>query len=736
MPTRILLRLLLLAGLAAPLCALALGVGPLEVRSALNQNLEAEIPLIVNHPAELVGLTVQIPRQQEFDRVGIERLEFLSKLRFAVQTTPGGAGIIKVTSIQPIREPSFDLLVEVIWPRGRLLRAFPVQLDPELYANRRQPAPPPLIEAPPAALPLAAAPPVTTTAPATPSLPPAPPVSFEGASFYGPVRRGENLTRIANQVRPSTAISIPEMMSILVAGNPEAFANGNPNTLRVGAVLKVPSSQALGVSGAPAPVPDVAAVTPAEPVESPPVLPVSPLEEAAVSPAPVAPPLVAPLPPETAPAVAESTPPPMAIPPPQEIVPQTTIPQPEPQPAPAQSAPPPSAATETPPPPVAETPPPPVAETSPPKPAALHQEPGMDWLSNPVVWIAIALILLAVGSVLLLPLLRRPARPTTTTIGEPSAVSVEEPGEAAARSDTRVSVRRETRSKRPVLAAAEETAAARLSPMAEPVVKPDLKAAATPPPKPIDELLKDIDFSLSDERPRATTGGKETSPAHGGAARRMPDAEPPTASVTRTPGPSAPAAPAKPATPASVPTTPQPLVEPLSELPSGLQFDKLDFDLGDLGLDSTRKPVELPPLELKPSAPAKPADRAALDLNLPDIKPPTRSEPTAEPPQASDLKFEFTDVNQEQMRNREDLARLDEELQSFGGGLDLGKMALGAPPGGADAGADYVETKLDLAAAYLDMGDQVGARGLLEDVLQEGDAAQKKRAEDLLKKLG
>jgi len=731
MPTRILLRLLLLAGLAAPLCALALGVGPLEVRSALNQNLEAEIPLIVNNPAELVGLTVQIPRQQEFDRTGIERLEFLSKLRFAVQTTPGGTGIIRVTSIQPIREPSFDLLVEVIWPRGRLLRTFPVHLDPELYANRRQPSPPLLIEAP-VVMPLAASPPVTTTAPTTPSLPSAPPVSFEGASFYGPVRRGENLTRIANQVRPSTAISVPEMMSILVAGNPEAFANGNPNTLRVGAVLKVPSPQALGVSGAPAPVPDVAAVNPVEPVESPPVLPVSPPEEAAVSPAPVALPPVAPPPTETAPAVVESTPPPMSIPPPQEIVPQTTIPQPEPQPALAQSTPPPSAATETPTPPVTATPPPSVAETPPPKPVAPPQEAGMDWLSNPVVWIAIALIVLAVGSVLLLPLLRRP---TTTTIGEPSAVSVGEPGEAAARSDTRVSVRRETRSKRPVPAAAEETAAARLSSMAEPVVKSDLKAAATLPPKPIDELLKDIDFSLGDERPRAATEGKKISPAHGGAARRMPDAEPPTASVTRTPSSSAPASPAKPATPAPVPTTPQSLVEPLSELPSGLQFDKLDFDLGDLGLDSTRKPVELPPLELKPSAPAKPADWAVLDLSLPDIKPPTPSEPTLEPPKASDLKFEFTDVNQEQVRNREDLARLDEELQSFGGGLDLGKMALGSPPGGADAGADYLETKLDLAAAYLDMGDQVGARGLLEDVLQEGDAAQKKRAEDLLKKL-
>ena len=78
MPTRILLRLFLLVGLIAPVCAFALGVGQIEVRSALNQTFEAELPLITSNPAELTGLTVRIPRQEEFDRVGVERLELLS----------------------------------------------------------------------------------------------------------------------------------------------------------------------------------------------------------------------------------------------------------------------------------------------------------------------------------------------------------------------------------------------------------------------------------------------------------------------------------------------------------------------------------------------------------------------------------------------------------------------------------------------------------------------------------
>ena len=43
-----------------------------------------------------------------------------------------------------------------------------------------------------------------------------------------------------------------------------------------------------------------------------------------------------------------------------------------------------------------------------------------------------------------------------------------------------------------------------------------------------------------------------------------------------------------------------------------------------------------------------------------------------------------------------------------------------------------VGTKLDLARAYVDMGDPVGARSILEEVLEEGDAGDKQQAQQLL----
>lgn len=46
-----------------------------------------------------------------------------------------------------------------------------------------------------------------------------------------------------------------------------------------------------------------------------------------------------------------------------------------------------------------------------------------------------------------------------------------------------------------------------------------------------------------------------------------------------------------------------------------------------------------------------------------------------------------------------------------------------------------VGTKLDLARAYMDMGDPEGARNILEEVLTEGSVAQKQEAQRLLESL-
>jgi FimV-like protein len=61
-------------------------------------------------------------------------------------------------------------------------------------------------------------------------------------------------------------------------------------------------------------------------------------------------------------------------------------------------------------------------------------------------------------------------------------------------------------------------------------------------------------------------------------------------------------------------------------------------------------------------------------------------------------------------------------------GLRGGDFGLGDEP----ATMSEVGTKLDLARAYIDMGDPEGARSILEEVLQEGSNTQKQEAQRLM----
>ena len=52
-----------------------------------------------------------------------------------------------------------------------------------------------------------------------------------------------------------------------------------------------------------------------------------------------------------------------------------------------------------------------------------------------------------------------------------------------------------------------------------------------------------------------------------------------------------------------------------------------------------------------------------------------------------------------------------------------------------DLGEDEVQTKIDLAQVYMEMGDTDSARGFLEAVLAEGDAEQQDAARRMLSQL-
>jgi len=74
-------------------------------------------------------------------------------------------------------------------------------------------------------------------------------------------------------------------------------------------------------------------------------------------------------------------------------------------------------------------------------------------------------------------------------------------------------------------------------------------------------------------------------------------------------------------------------------------------------------------------------------------------------------------------------------IESTGIQPGAGARGTGFAPGDEPATMSEVGTKLDLARAYIDMGDPEGARSILEEVLQEGSNTQKQEAQRLMSSL-
>jgi len=221
-----------------PTVASALGLGVLKAASGLNQPFDGRIEILGATAADYDTLSVRLADSQQFDRAGILREAVLLSLKFELVETPAGNDFIRVSTRDPVREPFLNFLLELNWANGRMVREYTVLLDPPLYdPNRRAPAPA-YTPAPRAAAPAApAAPVVSTPPPAAPMA--AAPMAADGT--LGTAQSSDTAWALAIRHRPDASISVQRMMIALLRANPDAFANGNVNLLRRGAVLRMPA---------------------------------------------------------------------------------------------------------------------------------------------------------------------------------------------------------------------------------------------------------------------------------------------------------------------------------------------------------------------------------------------------------------------------------------------------------------------------------------------------------------
>jgi pilus assembly protein FimV len=229
-----------LALAALPLAAEAAGLGKITVFSALGQPLRAELEVFATRE-ELAGMKAQLASQDAFKQAGVEYAPALSGITLRLDKRANGQPIIRLTSTRPINDPFVDLLLELNWPSGRLIREYTFLLDPPEFAAKNAAAAPAIVR------PLAEASPPLEDRPARASSrsraseqvqKPA-----DGGATYE-VKRGETLSKIASELRPE-GVSLDQMLLGLFQANQNAFDGGDINRLKAGKILSVPDKATL-----------------------------------------------------------------------------------------------------------------------------------------------------------------------------------------------------------------------------------------------------------------------------------------------------------------------------------------------------------------------------------------------------------------------------------------------------------------------------------------------------------
>lgn len=299
--TRLKASLLTLLLLALPLGANAAGLGKLTVLSALGQPLRAEVDISASRE-ELASLAARIAPQAAFQSAGIEFSPALTAIRFSIAQRPDGQPFLSMVSERAFNEPFLDLLVELNWSSGRLVREYTFLLDPPESLHKPQGAaaaalslPEVRREAPQAAQPPAVVPPAAVVAPPAavqtpaPSVAPAPPVvapqpesrpapAIEEKAQAKPrsdmqvvrgtdgvqrivkaeptaaeksakeaatrqVKQGDTLGKIAAESKPE-GVNLDQMLVALFRSNEDAFI-GNVNRLKAGKILTIPDRETV-----------------------------------------------------------------------------------------------------------------------------------------------------------------------------------------------------------------------------------------------------------------------------------------------------------------------------------------------------------------------------------------------------------------------------------------------------------------------------------------------------------
>ena len=251
--------------LSAAIVVHAAGLGTMTSSSKLGEPLNAEIELLAVAPGELNTIQAALAADQVYQDQMLEKPASYPYIQIEVGNNSKGQPILKLTSSQPITEAFLDMLIQVDWPTGRLVKEYTLLLDPpgfnSNYVSESSGLPvtgqSQAVETPGAETPVIAdiEQPVTNKPASKRSAPnrstapkptPKPEPSADSIETPEPLTtdRGDTLYAIARQMKPDN-VSVEQMLAALYRSNQDAFDGKNMNRLKVGKIIRMPDQAAL-----------------------------------------------------------------------------------------------------------------------------------------------------------------------------------------------------------------------------------------------------------------------------------------------------------------------------------------------------------------------------------------------------------------------------------------------------------------------------------------------------------
>jgi len=253
--------LLLMMALSMPGTGHALGLGDIHVNSKLNEPLAAEIDIVGATADELLGLRASLANRETFQRFGFEWPAFLSSITFKVTQNGQGQPVLMVRSSDSFTDPLVNILVDLNWGNGEVVREYTLLLDPAGFGTNGAGA----ATASTAATVTEAAPAIATASVATTAATAMAPTTAtvagaaavtataagiardgDGTQSTGKVSRYKigaraTLRGIAWRAGARSKPDLNRLMIAIFRANPSAF-EGNINRLRRGAFVNIPGA--------------------------------------------------------------------------------------------------------------------------------------------------------------------------------------------------------------------------------------------------------------------------------------------------------------------------------------------------------------------------------------------------------------------------------------------------------------------------------------------------------------